>query len=65
MPRALLASVALAVGLLAASCKKGGPEITCKVNGVCFVCPDEKEKASCVRDPAASRCKWTEPSHCK
>jgi hypothetical protein len=65
MTRVLVGFVALVVGLLAASCKKGGPEITCKVNGVCFVCPDAKERASCVRDPAASRCKWAEPAHCK
>jgi hypothetical protein len=28
------------------------------------VCPDEKAKAACVRDPTTSRCKWAEPSHC-
>jgi len=65
MKRAQVALVAsLTLGILAASCKQG-PELTCKVNGVCFVCPDQKEKSSCVRDPAASRCKWAEPSHCK
>lgn len=58
-----LAFVTLAIALPAASCKKG-PELTCKVNDQCFVCPDERAKASCVRDPTSSRCKWAEPSHC-
>jgi hypothetical protein len=49
--------------ILVASCKKG-PELTCKVNDQCFVCPDEKAKSNCVRDPTSSRCKWAEPSHC-
>lgn len=56
------------VGLLliaTVACKRSGPEITCKVNNVCFVCPSEKEKAACFRDPASSRCKWIDPSHCK
>jgi hypothetical protein len=48
---------------LAAACKHG-PELTCRVNEQCFVCPDEKAKAACVRDPTTSRCKWAEPSHC-
>ncbi|MBS2019504.1 MAG: hypothetical protein JST00_41970 [Deltaproteobacteria bacterium] len=55
----------LVIALVVAACKKSGPEITCKVNDVCFVCPNEKEKAACFRDPASSRCKWIEPSHCK
>jgi len=50
--------------LLVGACKKG-PELTCKVNDQCFVCPDEKAKSNCVRDPTSSRCKWAEPSHCK
>ena len=58
--------VGAVVGTLAASCKKKeGPELTCHVNAVCFVCPDEKAKANCIRDPATSKCKWAEPSHCK
>jgi hypothetical protein len=57
--------IALAVFLLASSCKKKGPEITCKVNGVCFVCPDEQAKANCHRDPSTSRCKYADPSHCQ
>ena len=56
--------VALLVSLLVASCRKG-PELTCRVNEQCFVCPDEKAKAKCVADPTTSRCKWAEPSHCK
>ena len=56
--------LALSILILAASCKKG-PELTCKVNDQCFVCPDEKAKSNCVRDPTSSRCKWAEPSHCK
>jgi hypothetical protein len=56
--------LAVALGILVASCKKG-PELTCKVNDQCFVCPDEKAKSNCVRDPTSSRCKWAEPSHCK
>jgi hypothetical protein len=48
---------------LGAACKQG-PELTCRVNEQCFVCPDEKAKAACVRDPTTSRCKWAEPSHC-
>ena len=64
-PAALfIAVLAVLTGGLAASCRKG-PEITCRVNEVCFVCPDAKERASCLRDPASSRCKWAEPSHCK
>ena len=60
----VLFAQALALCILAASCKKG-PELTCKVNDQCFVCPDEKAKSNCVRDPTSSRCKWAEPSHCK
>lgn len=56
---------AIGGALVLPACKKSGPEITCKVNNVCFVCPSEKEKAACFRDPASSRCKWIEPSHCK
>jgi hypothetical protein len=55
----------LVLVLALVSCKRSGPEITCKVNNVCFLCPSEKEKAACFRDPASSRCKWIEPSHCK
>jgi len=55
-------AAALGSGLLA-GCKRS-PEITCKVNDQCFVCPDEKAKANCRRDPTSSRCKWAEPSHC-
>ncbi|AKU95967.1 hypothetical protein AKJ09_02631 [Labilithrix luteola] len=58
----LLASSAIWPGLVA--CKKS-PEITCKVNDQCFVCPNEKAKANCAKDPTSSRCKWAEPSHCK
>ena len=51
--------------LLGAACKKpSGPELTCKANGVCFVCPDEKAQAKCAADPSTSRCKFAEPSHC-
>jgi hypothetical protein len=53
------------LGLLAASCKKSGPELTCKVNNVCFVCPDEAAQAKCIRDPSVARCKYAEMSHCK
>jgi hypothetical protein len=59
------AGMAILLGtLLVAACKRG-PELTCKVNDQCFVCPDAKAKANCVRDPTSSRCKWAEPSHCK
>jgi hypothetical protein len=53
--------------LLAAACSKrnDGPELTCKVNGVCFVCPNAVAQANCIRDPSTSRCKYAEPSHCK
>ena len=63
--RVVVVGAAVLVGLLAASCRRKGPELTCKINDQCFVCPDEKAKANCVRDPTASRCKWAEPSHCK
>lgn len=53
----------LVVGLLAA-CSRSGPELTCRANKVCFVCPNEKEQGKCVRDPASSRCKFAEASHC-
>jgi hypothetical protein len=58
--------VLLAVTLVAACRREAAPgqEVTCRVNAVCFVCPDEQEKAKCVRDPATSRCKWADPSHC-
>lgn len=55
----------LALGLVAVSCKKSGPELTCKVNNVCFVCPDEAAQAKCVRDPSVARCKYAEMTHCK
>ena len=45
--------------------KKSGPELTCKVNGVCFVCADEKAQAKCKVDPSTARCKYAEPDHCK
>jgi len=51
--------------LVAACAKKAGPELTCKVNDVCFVCPDEKAQARCKVDPSTSHCKFAEPSHCK
>jgi hypothetical protein len=53
-----------AFAALSLACKKG-PELTCKVNGVCFVCPDEAAQAKCIRDPSVARCKYAEPSHCK
>lgn len=61
MISALVAGVLFVV---LAACERG-PEITCKVNDQCFVCPDEKAKTACFRDPTSSRCKWAEPSHCK
>jgi len=63
-PRFVLGLVLCAVAVLAGACKKG-PELTCKVNGVCFVCPDETAQAKCIRDPSVARCKYAEPSHCK
>jgi hypothetical protein len=60
--RAAVASLTLT--LLLAACKRSGPELTCKVNGVCFVCPDDTAQAKCLRDPSTSRCKYAEPSHC-
>ena len=62
--RAALVLACLAGALAAAACKKG-PELTCKVNGVCFVCPSEAAQAKCIRDPSIARCKYAEPSHCK
>lgn len=62
--RILLGLVLCAVTALTFACKKG-PELTCKVNDVCFVCPDEKAQAKCIRDPSVARCKYAEPSHCK
>jgi hypothetical protein len=58
------AVIVLVVGLLAACACTRGPELTCRANEVCFVCPNEKEQAKCVRDPASSRCKYAEASHC-
>lgn len=56
----------LASALLVVACaKEASPELTCKVNGVCFVCPDEKAQARCKVDPSTARCKFAEPSHCK
>lgn len=60
----LLASTLL-LGAGAGACKRRGPELTCKANDVCFVCPDEKAQAKCLRDPSSARCKYAEPSHCK
>ena len=57
--------VALVIGVLTPACKKSGPELTCKVNNVCFVCPDEAAQAKCIRDPSVARCKYAEMSHCK
>jgi hypothetical protein len=62
--RVILTLALCAVSLFTAACKKG-PELTCKVNDVCFVCPDEKAQAKCIRDPSGARCKYAEPSHCK
>ena len=53
------------LGLLLAACGKRGPELTCKANDVCFVCPDEKQQARCHADPSTSRCKWAPPDHCR
>jgi hypothetical protein len=58
------ASLLLVCALLASACKRSGPELTCKANGVCFVCPDEKAQTKCQRDPSTARCKYAEPSHC-
>jgi hypothetical protein len=49
--------------VLTSACKQK-PELTCRVNAVCFVCPDEKSQAACQRDPSSARCKYAEPSHC-
>jgi hypothetical protein len=54
----------LATALLAAACERKGTELRCKVNSVCFVCPNETAQAKCHRDPSASRCKYADPSHC-
>ena len=62
------ASLALALltgAMLLGACKRRGPELTCRANNVCFVCPDEKAQARCLRDPSSARCKYAEPSHCK
>jgi hypothetical protein len=59
------AVVALLACTLLAACKRGGPELTCKVNGVCFICADEKAQAKCRVDPSTAKCKYAEPSHCK
>jgi hypothetical protein len=58
-------ALSLVLGLIAPACKKSGPELTCKVNNVCFVCPDEAAQAKCIRDPSVARCKYAEMSHCK
>ena len=59
------AALALLTGaFLLAACKRRGPELTCKANDVCFVCPDEKAQARCARDPSGARCKYAAPSHC-
>ena len=61
-----LLTIALIAGTLVTACKKkSGPELTCKVNGVCFVCADEKAQAKCKVDPSTARCKYAEPDHCK
>jgi len=62
IPRALVVAFTLAFALVA--CNRG-PEITCKVNDQCFVCPNETARTNCRKDPTSSRCKWAEPSHCK
>lgn len=65
MPRFPLVLVLVLLLVLASACNKpSGPELTCKANGVCFVCPDEKAQAKCAADPSTSRCKYAEPSHC-
>lgn len=64
MTKTVLALSLLVSCLGFAACKKS-PELTCKVNDQCFVCPNEKAKANCTKDPTSSRCKWAEPSHCK
>lgn len=53
------------LGIMWFGCKRRGPELTCKVNGVCFVCPDETAQARCTRDPSTARCKYADASHCK
>jgi hypothetical protein len=63
--RSLLLLLATSSLLVAACTKKAGPELTCKVNDVCFVCPDEKAQAKCKVDPSTARCKYAQPSHCK
>jgi hypothetical protein len=62
--RRLIVLVATLALVASASCRKG-PELTCRVNEVCFVCPDVKAQAKCIRDPASARCKYADPSHCK
>ena len=59
------ACVLLVGALLVGACQRRGPELTCKANDVCFVCPDEKAQAKCLRDPSSARCKYADPSHCK
>jgi hypothetical protein len=64
--RALLLFLVVTSAPLAYACaKKPGPELTCKVNDVCFVCTDEKAQAKCKVDPSTARCKYAEPSHCQ
>ena len=62
--RVVVGLVLCVVSTVAVACKKG-PELTCKVNDVCFVCPDETAQAKCIRDPSVARCKYAEMSHCK
>ena len=65
MSRSSLIVLSVLACVLVVACKKKGPELTCRVNDVCFVCPNDKEQARCLRDPASSRCKYAEPTHCK
>ncbi len=62
---AALLGALLGVASLEGACKRRASELTCKVNDVCFVCPDEKAQARCLRDPSSARCKYAEPGHCK
>ena len=70
----MFTSIALGVALLTVSCKNsgggagpdGGPvvKLVCKMNGQCWICPNEDAMKKCIINPVSSGCKQGSSGDC-
>lgn len=72
---ACCACLTAAVALVAPACKNEGaakagdgggpaPKLYCKINGGCWICPDDAAMKKCIINPATSGCKAGSLSDC-